>query len=94
MAYCLNCQHYMSPKELITKPMVCEGCGKKLRFDKKEYRAVTRPGIFTALLILFNTYYTPDPIYRAGIAIVLLILWFIFFTRFIKYLKMAQMEAF
>lgn len=91
MAYCPKCNHFVSLKEIFLKPMECPKCKLKLGFEKKQYRQVTRPGIFIALLLFFNVYYTMDPVKRMLLNVILLVLWLLFFVRFIQYLRSVIM---
>jgi len=92
MARCPKCQHYLTPMRIMTRPFVCPICYIKLGFNKKEYGHVARPGIFIALFLLFNLFYTVDYSMKVYINLALLVIWFIFFKRYIDYLKSAKLE--
>lgn len=93
MAECPNCHHRLSTKQIMTGPLVCPFCEKPLRFPREEYKNVTRPGFYIAVFIITNSYAVHEPRLRFAINIVLLVLWFIFFKRFLRYMHEAVLEV-
>ncbi|MCA9395474.1 MAG: hypothetical protein KC900_14830 [Candidatus Omnitrophica bacterium] len=92
MAKCPNCHSHLSIKQVLTGPLRCQECGKLLKFPRHEYRNVTRPGFYIAVFILANSVTVADARMRFAINGVLLVLWFIFFKRFIRYIHETMLE--
>lgn len=92
MAYCPECPTYISVKEIMTGPLECPGCQKVLKFPREEYRHVTRPGLYIALFMCANMYVNQPDRIRGLISVALIVLWFVFFRRFLRYLDRAQLE--
>ena len=93
MAYCPRCKDYISPKYIFTDKLDCPSCHTELQFEKEEYKQVTRPGIYIAIFIVSNTMFVHEVKTRFVINVVLLVLWFIFFKRYIKYLNNTWLEV-
>lgn len=70
----------------------CQQCGESLRYEPREYKQITRPGLYIAVFIISNTIMVHEPRLRFIINIVLLTLWFIFFKRFLDYLNKTTLE--
>lgn len=93
MAYCSECQHYISYKDIMTKELVCEECHTALRFNSPDYKNVTRPGFYIAIFLMMNVYMLDHSPLQPLISLLLVILWFIFFRRFIKFIHEARLEV-
>lgn len=92
MAYCPCCQHYIEPKTFHTQALVCPSCQQFIRFNKKEYNQVIRPGVFIVAVFILNAFVTQEFYQRLFINISLLLIWFAFYLRFRNYLKVARLE--
>lgn len=92
MAYCGNCQQHIKAWDLMTKPLICPNCKKKITFKKDEYKNVTRPGIYIAIALIINVSVTVDPLQRFLLNIIILSVWFAFFIRFVRYLDRTIVE--
>ena len=93
MAECPNCHNQLTLKQILSGPLACPSCHKALRFPRAEYRTVVRPGFYIAIFILTNSMTVHDPQLRIAINVVLLVLWFIFFKRFLHYIQLAVLEV-
>lgn len=93
MAQCPNCHAYISTKQVLSGPLVCPACEQSLRFPREEYKNITRPGFYIAIFILTNSMTVHDARLRFAINVVLLVLWFIFFKRFLRYIHLTTLEA-
>jgi hypothetical protein len=93
MATCSSCRGYISPGYLLTQKMICPHCGKRVRFNKVEYRAAVRPGLITAVILLCNVQLTADPVWRMVMNVILIAIWVFCSYRYYQYLKSAVMEA-
>lgn len=94
MAYCCQCKHYIPPQEISAQEVACPKCLTLLRFNKKEYNAVVRPGIYVVGLFVINFFWTKDPAMRLSIDVAIIIVWFAFYIRFRNYLKQTCLEKF
>ena len=94
MAYCPNCQYYIDPQEIQVQEIVCPKCQLELRFNRKEYKLIVRPGLYIVGLFLFNSFMTENHLQRVAINFVILLLWFAFYIRFKNYLKETSLEKF
>lgn len=92
MAQCPNCHNQLSTKQVLSGPLRCPECGKGLKFPRREYKNVTRPGFYIAVFILANSFTVEDTRMRFAVNVVLLVLWFMFFKRFIRYIREATLE--
>ncbi len=92
MAYCPDCQTHISVKEIMTGSLECPRCERVLKFPRDEYRQVTRPGFYIAMFMCANMYVQQPGRTRGLISVILIILWFIFFRRFLKYIDRARLE--
>lgn len=92
MAFCPQCKTNLSVKQLMSGNLVCQQCGQALKFVASEYKQVTSPGIYIAIFIIINTVIVQEPKIKYMINILLLILWFIFFKRFLDYLNRTGLE--
>lgn len=93
MAKCPCCPHEISALDIMMKPMRCPACGTKFKLDKLEHRRAARPGLVTAILVLFNIQLTADLTMRLVINGVLLLAWILFFRKYIRFLDTAQLEV-
>ena len=94
MAYCCHCKYYIPPQEISGHEVVCPQCSTLLRFNKKEYKHIVRPGIYVVILFIVNSFFTEDHLLRLKIDAAIIIVWFAFYLRFRNYLKYACLEKF
>ena len=92
MAYCPQCQFFIDPQLITSRTLECPQCRTLLQFNLREYKIMARPGIYIVMLFLLNIFFTEDTLFRLGLNIAIVMVWFAFYLRFKNYLKNVKLE--